>query len=141
MKAKVIRDRRSDIDREYDDLFNKMVRDAGLSARQRIIVQTYLRNIIRMRIHEIEAAVEMSYLLALIKSEKYGTDPRRSTKLKRVQKAATEELDDVYDRGCINANGIWDDYDGCGLERLQHRLSNLGIEYDCKIKRGCDDYV
>ncbi len=139
MKVKVVKDRRCELDRQYDEMFNKMVRDAALNARQRVIVQTYLRNLMRMRIHEIEAVVEMSYLIALIKSEKFGTHPRNSTRLKRVQQAASEELDDAYQRGAVNANGFWDDYDGCGLERLQHRLSNLGIEYDCKIKRGCDE--
>ena len=133
MKAKVIRDRRSDIDRQYDDMFNKMVRDAGLNARQRVIVQTYLRSIVRIKLHETEAVMEMAYLLALIKSEKFGTDPKKSTRLKRVQQAASEELNDVYERRHINANGFLEDYDGCAVERLQARLANLGIEYETKI--------
>ena len=136
MKAKVIRDRRSDIDRQYDDMFNKMVRDAGLNARQRVIVQTYLRSIVRIKLHETEAVMEMAYLLALIKSEKFGTDPKKSTRLKRVQQAASEELNDVYERRHINANGFLEDYDGCAVERLQTRLSNLGIEYEAKIGGG-----
>lgn len=133
MNVKVVKDRRSYIEKRFDEMFNKMVRDAGLNARQKVIVQTYLRNLMRIKINEVEAAVEMSYLLALIKSEKFGTDPRKSTRLKRVQKAAAEELDDVYQKGFINANGMWDDYDGCGIERLKARLGNYGIDYDTKI--------
>lgn len=136
MKARVIKDRRSDVDRQYDEMFNKMVRDAALNARQRVIVQTYLRSIVRIKLHETEAVMEMAYLLALIKSEKFGTDAKRSTRLKRVQKAASEELNDVYERGCVNANGFLEDYDGCAVERLQARLSNLGIEYETKIGGG-----
>ena len=133
MNVKVVKDRRSEIEKRFDEMFNKMVRDAGLNARQRVIVQTYLRNLMRLKINEVEAVMEMSYLLALIKSEKYGTDPRNSTRLKRVQKAAAEELDDVYQKGFINANGVWDDYDGCGIDRLKSRLANYGIDYDTKI--------
>lgn len=132
MKVRVVKDRRCEIDRQYDEMFNKMVRDANLTARQRVIVQTYLRSIVRMRIHEIEGAVEMGYLLALIESEHFGTDPKRSTRLKRVQKQASEHIDDAYGRGCINANGFFEDYDGCGLERMKARLANYGIEYETK---------
>ena len=132
MNVKISRDRRTETDRQFDDMFNKMVRDAGLSARQRIIVQTYLRTLLRMRLHEVEAVIEMSYLLSLIEGEHYGTCPKRSTKLKRVQKRAAEHIDDAYGRGCINANGCYESYDGCGLERLVSRLANYGVEYQVK---------
>lgn len=133
MNVKVIKDRRSDIEKRFDEMWNKMVRDAGLNARQRVTVQAYLRSLLRIKMNEVMAAMEMSYLLALIKSEKFGTDPRKSTRLLRVQKAAAEELDDVYKKGFINANGVWDDYDGCGVDRLKARLGNYGIDYDIKI--------
>ena len=136
MKAKVIKDRRSDIDRMYDDMFNKMVRDASLTARQRLIVQTYLRSCVRIKINETLASTEMAYLLALIESERFGTDAKRSTRLKRVQAAAAEQLNDVYERGCINANGFLEDYDGCAVERLKSRLANYGIEYETNIGDG-----
>ena len=139
MKARVIKDRRSEADRQYDDMFNKMVRDASLTARQRIIVQTYLRNIVRIKLVETEAVMEMAYLLALIESEKFGTNPRNSTRLKRVQDAAAKQLNDVYERGCINANGFVEDYDECAVERLQARLANYGIEYSTKIGGGDDE--
>ena len=139
MKARVIKDRRSDADRMYDDMFNKMVRDANLNARQRVVVQNYLRSIIRIKLVETEAVMEMAYLLALIESEKFGTNPRNSTRLKRVQNAAAAQLNDVYERGCINANGFVEDYDGCAVERLQSRLANYGIEYSTKIGGGEDD--
>lgn len=133
MKVQVVKDRRSENEKIFDDMWNKMVRDASLNARQRVTVQTYLRSLLRIKMNEVMAAMEMAYLLALIKSEKFGTDPRKSKRLLRVQKAAAEELDDVYKKGFINANGVWDDYDGCGVDRLKSRLANYGLDYDAKI--------
>ena len=60
----------------------------------------------------------------------------KSTPVKTAASAeasASEELNDVYQRGCVNANGFLEDYDGCAVERLQARLANLGIEYETKI--------
>lgn len=136
MKVKVKADNRSDIDKRFDSIYNKMVRDAHLSPKQENIVATYLHKIMQMRINEIEAAVEMSYLIALIESEHYGTDVGRghATKLFRVQKYAAEALDQAYGHGCLNSAGFWTSYDGCGVERLQSRLERLGVEYDPKCK-------
>ena len=50
MKVKVKADRRSAIDREYDDMYNKMLRESGINARQSVIVKTFLRAIVRRRI-------------------------------------------------------------------------------------------
>lgn len=131
MKVKVVKDRRCDIDRLYDDLFNKMVRDAALNARQSVIVKTFLRDIVRRRIQEVEAAVEMGYLLALIEVERCGTS-RKATRLKKIQARAAEHINEAYSRGYINANGFFEDYDGCGYERLKAKLHGYGLEYEGK---------
>jgi hypothetical protein len=131
MKVKVKADRRSAIDREYDDMYNKMLRESGINARQSVIVKTFLRAIVRRRIQEIEAAVEMGYLLALIETERFGTSPK-STRLKRVQARAAEHINEAYSRGYINANGFFEDYDGCGYERLKAKLHGYGLEYEGK---------
>ena len=36
MKVKVIKDKRSEIDKKYDEMWNKLIRDANLNSRQRI---------------------------------------------------------------------------------------------------------
>ena len=80
MKAILKKDNRNEIDREYDTLWNKLCREANLSARQSILVARYLRLIIERRIHEIESAVDMGWLLALIEREHFGTDVKRGAK-------------------------------------------------------------
>ena len=65
MKVKVKADNRSEIDKRFDSIYNKMVRDANLSPKQRNIVDTYLHKIMQMRVNEVEAAIEMAYLVAL----------------------------------------------------------------------------
>jgi hypothetical protein len=135
MKVKVSADNRSEIDKRFDSIYNKMVRDANLSPKQRNIVSTYLHKIMQMRINEIEAVVEMAYLIALIVSEHFGTDTKRGAKrLHRVQATATEAINEAYGHSCIDSAGFWNSYDGCGLERLQGRLSSLGVDYDPKCK-------
>jgi hypothetical protein len=136
MKVKVKADNRSEIDKRFDSIYNKMVRDARLSPIQENIVATYLHKIMQMRINEIEAAVEMSYLIALIESEHFGTDVTRgrAKRLFRVQKYATDAIDEAYGHACIDSAGFWKSYDGCGLERLQVRLARLGCDYDPKCK-------
>ena len=135
MKVKVSADNRSEIDKRFDSIYNKMVRDAKLSPKQENIVSTYLHKIMQMRINEIEAAIEMAYLIALVESEHYGTDPKRGAKrLFRVQSAAANAVNEAYGHACVDSAGFWCSYDGCGLERLQGRLSSLGVEYDHKVK-------
>ena len=131
MKVKVKADRRSAIDREYDDMYNKMLRESGINARQSVIVKTFLRAIVRRRIQEIEAAVEMGYLLSLIEVERCGTS-RKATRLKKIQARAAEHINEAYSRGYINANGFFEDYDGCGYERLKAKLHGYGLEYEGK---------
>jgi hypothetical protein len=99
------------------------------------IVATYLHKIMHMRINEIESAIEMGYLVALIESEHFGTDPKKGAKrLFRVQSCAAEAINEAYGHSCIDSAGFWNSYDGCGLERLQGRLANLGVEYEPKCK-------
>ena len=134
MKAIINKDKRNEEDKKYDILYNKMVRQAKLNPVQEKIVATYLRHLFGMRMHEIEAAVDMGWLIALIESEKFGTDVARGAKrLIRAQKYAVEARNEAYGNGCFNANGIWDKYDGCGLEHLKVRLSRHGVEYDTKL--------
>ena len=134
MKAKVNLDKRTESDKMWDDLHNRMIRQANLSQKQSYIVTKYMRDLIGLRIHEIEAAVEMSYLLALIEGERFGTDVNRGAKrLMRVQQNAVEIRNEAYGHAQINANGRVDDYDGCGLAHLQVRLARYGVEYIPKL--------
>ena len=135
MKVKVDTDYRSDIDKKFDSIYNKMVRDARLNPRQENIVAAYLYKIMQMRIHEIEGAVEMSWIIALIESEKFGTDQRRGAKrLLRAQAKAVDVRNEAYGHDCFDGGGFWKSYDGCGFERLQIRLGRHGCEYDAKLK-------
>ena len=136
MKVRVSADNRNEIDKRFDTLYNKMVRDARLSPKQENIVATYLHKIMQMRIHEVEGVVEMAYLIALIESERYGTDPKRSTRLHRVQATATEAINDAYGHSCIDSAGFWNSYDGCGYERMLSHLHRLGLEYENKLVMG-----
>ena len=134
MKVKVSADNRSEIDKRFDSIYNKMVRDAHLSPKQENIVSTYLHKIMQMRINEIEAAVEMAYLIALVESEHFGTDIKRGAKkLYRVQAHAVEAINEAYGHSCIDSAGFWNSYDGCGVERLKIRLERNGVDYDAKV--------
>ena len=134
MNVLIKRDRRSDIDRKFDDMWNRLCREANLSARQSILVARYLREIMGMRIHEIESAIDMGWLIALIESEKFGTDVKRGAKrLVRVQQKCADVRNEAYGHECIDANGFWQKYDGCGLEHLKMRLARHGVEYDTAL--------
>lgn len=134
MKAILPKDQRSKIDSKFDDMWNKLCREANLSARQSMLVARYLREIIGMRIHEIESAKDMGWLLALIESEKFGTDVNRGAKrLLRVQQKCVDVCNEAFGHECIDANGFWQKYDGCGLEHLQKRLAKYGVEYDMAL--------
>ena len=87
-----------------------------------------------MRIHEIESAVDMGWLIALIEGEGFGTDVSKgATRLLRAQKNAADARNEAYGNGNIDANNFWQKYDGCGLQHLQVRLSRYGVEYDTKL--------
>lgn len=137
MKVRVSADNRSEIDKRFDSIYNKMVRDAHLSPKQENIVATYLHKIMQMRISEIKAAVEMAYLIALIEGEKFGTDPKHcAIRLYRVQQNAVDAINEAYGHSCIDSAGFWNSYDGCGLERLGVRLQRHGVEYENNISGG-----
>lgn len=127
MKAKVCLDKRADIDKKYDVLFERMVRDAALSPKQRYIVSTYLHNIIGDKIHEVENAMDMAFWLGLIELYQFGHN-KRATKLIRLQKYVRDLLNEAYGVDCINANGQIE-YDGCGYIRLGNRLKSYGIQF------------
>lgn len=134
MKAIINTDKRNEIDRKFDMMFNGMVAKAKLTPKQSQIVARYLREIMAMRLHEIESARDMGWLLSLIEVEHYGTDVKRgATKLLRVQQGMADIVNEAYGHDCIDANGYWQSYDGCGLERLQQRLARHGVEYDTAI--------
>lgn len=134
MKAIVKLDKRGDIDRAFDDMWNKMCKSAKLNYSQSMIVAQYLRDIMTRRIHEIESAVDMGWLIALIEGEKFGTDVKRgATRLMRAHQNAVNARNEGYGKGCVNANGVWDKYDGCGLEHLKVRLARYGVEYDTNL--------
>ena len=127
MKAKVCLDKRADIDKKYDVLFERMVRDAALSPKQRYIVSAYLHNIIGDKIHEVENAMDMAFWLGLIELYQFGHN-KRATRLIRLQKYVRDLLNEAYGHDCINANGEIE-YDGCGYIRLENRLKNYGIQF------------
>lgn len=131
MNVIIQKDKRSPLDREYDDLWNKLVREANLSSMQRTLVARYLRAIISKRFAEIVDSVDMSYILALIESEHYGVNENRgATKLPRVRQKALEIREDSFSHSCVDANGHYQKYDGCGREYLANRLKQHGITYE-----------
>jgi hypothetical protein len=131
MKTLVERDRRCENDKAFDKAWNKMCSFAKLSPKQSAIVAQYLRWLIRKRHVEIESAVDMGWLIALIESEHFGTNVNRGAKrLMRVQQYAVNVRNEAYSQTCIDGNGDWNEYDNCGLEHLQIRLNRHGVEYD-----------
>ena len=134
MKVKVVKDRRGEADRKIDDLYNKMVRTAKLTPLQENTVADYIQKILIIRMHEIESVTDMSWMVSLIEGEGFGTDQnRRATRLLRSQRTASEIREEAYGHRCVDANGIYREYDGCALEHLQTRLKRYGVEYNARI--------
>lgn len=134
MNARVRIDNRSEADRKFDELWTKMTKNARLSPMQSRIVADYLRQIMNLRIHEIESACDMGWLIALIESEKFGTDVKKgAVKLLRTQQYACDVRNEAYGHDIIDGNGWYNDYDGCGLQHLQMRLERHGVEYDTNL--------
>ncbi len=134
MKAKVELDNRCEKDKKWDILWSDMVTKAKLSFIQRQVVAKYLRELLAVRIHEVESAVDMGWIIALIESENFGTDVSRgATKLLRVQDYAANVRNEAYGHDCIDGNGHWTDYDGCGLEHLKVRLKRYNVEYETNL--------
>lgn len=133
MKAKVELDKRTEFDKKWDNMWNSMVRNAKLNPMQVSIVGRYLRELMGMRVHEVESACDMAWILALIEKENFGTDVSKgATRLLRVQQYAVDKRNEAYGQTCLNANGRID-YDGCGVEHLQCKLKWYGVEYDTGI--------
>lgn len=128
MNVKVQRDRRCAEDKRYDLLMSKMVRDAALTAKQRVIVSQYFDTILREKINEVENAMNCAYWIALIESERFGRN-KRATRLPRLQKYVLEVLNEAYSHDCFDAN-LHFGYDGLGLVRLRRRLKDYGIEVE-----------
>lgn len=128
MNAKVQRDRRCDEDKRYDMLFNKLVRDANLSARQIMIVKHYTDKLIRETIDEVENAVSYGYCIALIESEHFGCN-KAATRIPRVQRYVREVLNEAYGHDCFDANMNFG-YDRLGLVRLRRKLKDHGVEVE-----------
>lgn len=128
MNAKVQTDRRCTEDKRYDQMYNKMVRDANLSPKQRMIVKNYTEKLLRETIDEVENAVSYGYCIALIESERFGCN-KTATRIPRVQRYVRDVLNEAYGHDCIDANGRLG-YDGCGIGRLRIRLQNNGVEVE-----------
>ena len=131
MNAKVTLDKRNELDKKYDTMWNKFYKDANLNPKQKIVVQKFVRDLLGTRMNEVQASTEMAYMLALIEVERFGTR-HGATRLLRVQDRAREHINEVYGNKCIDANGAIV-YDGCGYERLVRRLESKGIEYDGRV--------
>lgn len=131
MNAKVTLDKRNELDKRYDMMWNKLCRDANLNPRQKFIVQKYVRDLIGTRMNEVQASTEMAYMLSLIETMGFGTRIG-STRLYKVQNRAREHIHEAYGNKCIDANGVIG-YDGCGYERLVNRLESKGVEYNGKV--------
>ncbi len=127
MNVKVNTDHRSDVDKLFDAKYNKMVSVAKLNPRQATIVKAYVRDLLGIRIHEVESCVDIAWLIALIESEGFGTDPKRgATRLLRVQQAAVDIRNEAYGHKPVVANGILRAYVCCGLGHRQTGLARSG---------------
>lgn len=65
MNAIVQKDKRCDIDKRYDKMWNDLCRNAKLTARQSTLVSFYLRELLTLRIHEVESARDTNCLTCL----------------------------------------------------------------------------
>lgn len=128
MKAKVELDKRGAADKKYDQMFNALVAKANLTPKQKMIVSAYLRTIIQEKIQEVENAVDMGYWIGLIEVEHFGHNAR-ATRLPRLQKYVRDVVNEAYGKQCVDANGSFLDYDGCGIEHLIARLARHGVEF------------
>jgi len=128
MKAKVELDKRSELDKKYDQMFNKMVEKARLTPKQEMVVSAYLRNIIGERIQEVENAMNMGFWIGLIELEHFGCN-KRATKLPRLQNYVRDVVNEAYGKEGLDANGVWNKYDGCGIEHLKMKLARRGVEF------------
>lgn len=127
MKAKALLDKRSEADKKYDRLFDKMVRDANLSPKQRMIVTNYIAKITGEKVREVENAMDMGFWIGCIELFNYGHN-KRATRLPKLQAYVRDVVNEAYGKDCIDANGQVC-YDGCGIEHLKMRLARHGVEF------------
>lgn len=127
MKVKVELDKRSELDKKFDNLFDKMVRDANLTPKQKYIVRKYLISTIGEKVKEVEDAMNMGFWIGLIELFKFGHN-KRATRLLRLQNYVREVVNEAYGKECFDANGLLH-YDGCGLEHLKTHLARHGVEF------------
>ena len=128
MKAKVELDKRNDLDKRYDRLFDKMVRDAHLTPKQKYIVINYIEKVTGEKVREVENAMNMGFWIGLIEVEHFGHN-KRAIKLPRLQNYVRDVVNEAYGKDCIDANGRIC-YDGCGLEHLKNHLARHGVEFE-----------
>ena len=126
MRSKDCIDNRPQSDKKYDRMFDKMVRDAALSPKQRYIVSKYLEAIIGQNVKEVENSMDMAYAIGLIETEGFGHNAR-ATRIPKLQKYVRGVLSEAYGNDCVDANGNIH-YDGCGMGHLEVRLSRHGVE-------------
>lgn len=127
MKAKAELDKRNDLDKRFDRLFDKMVRDATLTPKQKYIVRRYLISVIGEKVREVEDAMDMGFWIGLIELFNFG-HTKRATRLPRLQNYVREVVNEAYGKESIDANGLLH-YDGCGIEHLKTRLARHGVEF------------
>lgn len=127
MKAKALLDKRSEADKKYDRLFDKMVRDANLSPKQRMIVTNYIAKITGEKVREVENAMDMGFWIGLIELFNFGHN-KRATRLPKLQAYVRDVVNEAYGKDCIDANGQVC-YDGCGIEHLKMHLARHGVEF------------
>lgn len=127
MKAKVELDKRNATDKREDRMFDKMVRDANLSPKQKYIVTRYFDVTIGEKIREVENAMNMGFWIGLIELHKYGHN-KRATKLPNLQNYVRDVINEAYGKDCVDANGRVC-YDGCGIEHLKAHLARHGVEF------------
>lgn len=127
MKAKVELDKRGEIDKRFDRLFDKMVRDANLNPKQKYIVRKYLISTIGEKVREVENAMNMGFWIGLIELFNFGCN-KRATRLPRLQNYVRDVVNEAYGKESIDANGFLH-YDGCGIEHLKTHLARHGVEF------------
>lgn len=76
MKAIINTDKRNDIDRKFDMMFNGMVAKAKLTPKQSQIVSRYLREIMGMRLVTATAPIMRNIGRNLTRTRKNGTETK-----------------------------------------------------------------
>lgn len=125
MKIKPKLDRRGDEDyQKIDDKeWNALCRSAGLSRRQQILISAYLDKQMKRKINEVQAATKYGAYIYLREKYRFGFK-----RIAQFERGVTDVLSDAYGKESIDANGHYQTWDGCGIEHLEHRLRQIGID-------------